>query len=452
MREEGAMVETAKRMICVLAIICPTLSLGAPVPPADCKVASPDAAASAIAAVPATSASQAGDGGNKALLDAIKPTLPTSLQPYAELSLKAIRAILASTREDQNAIYEFAKTVRANVDRLPNSSANAIKLAKEVEDLSQTVEGKTDKLIEASYSDSLKQNANLSNQLKMRLNGLIVDSLVLHDCSVSEHLMKARISAFKKELLLIADRYLNSRQFRLGIGASLMYMPRLSYVAVPNIDLSAFQNQPFGGNGRSLFMMDFANRSSPALNLMAKVPFVQLDMSIPSEEQTVKISTPAQRFAVSGTATSPDILARSTIESKLNVELDAALSLSIGDVANKLGMKKTSLGFGDRWDVGVGLGATGFRVRENVSTDVRVRTDPSKTFNDLPSTGSTTSSQTFSFHAVYWRFSGSIWISDELQVGLVAKTYRKKTVDDGPVNIKGQAVSVVLSWYPTLAW
>lgn len=186
------------------------------------------------------------------------------------------------------------------------------------------------------------------------------------------------------------------------------------------------------------------------------MPYTQVDFLFPAEDQKLKITTPAQRFAVSTTAASPDILARTTIDSTANVEFDAALSVSLGDIYRKVGkireVKDTPLGFGYQWDAGIGYGLTGFRVRENASTDVRVRSDPMKTFNELQTSGTTASSRTFSVHAPYWRAHFSMWISDELQVGMVGRRYRRATVDSGPVNIKGTAISVFVSWYPTFAW
>ena len=403
--------------------------------------------AASAASVPAPAASQAQSTsatGYKDVIQGVKDKIAkdSPIQPYLDLSLTAINVILGQNAKDQDAIYAFARTVNANVDKIGGTMRDGSAFA------SSTRE-RTKKLLDKSYSDGIHMNANLSNQVKTRLQRLITDTTRLLDPSsgMSDFERDNLKEDFLHELEVITDRYVQTRIFRVGIGTSLAYAPQLSYVAVPNIDLSAFQNMPFGGSGRSLFLVDFSHASSPALNLSAKVPWAQIDVSIPTQRQSATIYTDARRFPIT-TATSPDLLARTTIESKLKVEVDAAVSVSLVDAYRKLFRDQRP----QQWDAGIGYGTTGYRVTENATTDVRVRSDPTKTFNELPASGTTATSRIFSFHADYWRAHLGLWVSDEIQVGIVGKFYRKATVDNGPVNIRGATLAVGATWYPTFPW
>lgn len=240
--------------LCCLPQTPQTNSGAPPADPASAASAAPKAAAASASAAKAAQAQDA----DKLMSDVIA-LIPQNLKPYADLSLSTIKLILVQNSEGQAAVYEFARTINVNIGNVGGT-------------LYKDVRAQTEKLIDASYSDNIRQNANLSNQLKTRLKGLIADSLLIQSDTLTPAVRQIRQDEFLRELTLLTERYVYSKQFRAGVGLSYLYLPQMSYVAFPNIDLSPFQNQEFGGSGRALFLADFSNRSSLALTLSAKCP------------------------------------------------------------------------------------------------------------------------------------------------------------------------------------
>ena len=204
--------------------------------------------------------------------------------------------------------------------------------------------------------------------------------------------------------------------------------------------------------GRSVFLVDFGRRGSPALALSSRIPFAQLDVVFPVRTDTKTITTSVQRFAKSSTASMPDILARTTVTSQSRPVFDAAISLSVGDLLELSRTRSNEPDVARKFDVYLGVGTTGYRIQETALTDVRIRSDAAKTFDELGNSGNVSSSKSLRFHAPYIKVSAGIQVSDEVQIGVTFRQYRRSTIDSGDANVGGKAVGLYGIWYPTFKW
>jgi len=379
---------------------------------------------------------------------------------FAKDALEVINAMITSARVDQSSIYLFVRQVNRNVDAITycdkveppvdGAPADGCGRIKQIRAL-------TKRLTDASYSDALHQNRNLSNQIQTRLPLLVADSLRLTTAGSDAEIRanKSLLNDFADELDLLSRRYLQSRRFRVGIGAEYFYFPRMSYLGAVGVDLSPFNLVQPAGSGQFSFLADFSNQTTPALVLTGKVPFAQVDISLPTQSRTSTLTTPVQGLPFSPSAAASaaaGVLARSTVELKAKPEFDIGIAASVREIVHYIRTRSVDFDTTHQWDVAVGLGTTGFRIDQRALTDVRVRPDPSRTFNELASSGTFASSKSTSFQNSYWRVNLSLNVSDELQVGVVARSYRKKTIDTGPVNIQGPTVGVTVVWFPTFGW
>lgn len=390
----------------------------------------------------------------KSAILGLKDKLPNA--DIATDALAVINEILAQTRNDQALMYAFARTAGSNLAYAENQqfAADARLALRE--------------LLKATYSDSLFQNKNLSKQMATRLQFLLADTVRIVACrapageteaarSAREAVRKLMEDDFVAELQLMRTRFLESRRFRLGVGAEYVYLPQMSYATAPVIDLSPYQafgnfaprfsNQPIG-------LVSFNNGSTAALVLSANLPGARVDFVLPAESQTQSLNTGVRKVAASDSNTSRDLLFQTVIEAKAKAEYDAAISITARCAGRLLRLDPCSDDMEESvtWDAAVGIGTTGFKVEETATTDVRVRDDPTKSFNELASTGRQTTRKTFAFNAEYLLLSVRSRISDEFVVSLSTRRYRKATVDTGPVNLRGTVIAISAVWYPTFGW
>jgi hypothetical protein len=361
-------------------------------------------------------------------------------ETLAKEALDVINVLLKNTRADQASIYAFVRTVNRNLDQLELDPTCDVDCKNDI----KTARAINKKLMKSSYTDGLFQNANLSNQIQTRLPLLIADSVKLNADKTP-----AFRDDFIDELDLLKERYLSSKRFRAGVGLSYSYLPRINYQATPRVDFSPFQTAASGGSDVVVFNTDFSNRSVPALLISAKVPILQLDVGIPDAKHTETTTTTVQQRA--GDADN-DLLARTTIKSELKIEYDVSLKVSPLDVYNwwqdKHGRRPANLQF----DYGAGIGLTGFQIKDDVSTDVRFRSDPGDVFNDLPAGTTITSSNASSFTTVFASLYFAFRVSDELQLGFETRYYQKDRTSSSEVKVDGATFSLSGIWYPTFNW
>ncbi len=356
----------------------------------------------------------------------------------AKNALAVLKELIDDTRSAQARVYSAARTINRNLDAVRDTDSETVAQARKL----------TRKLMVGSYSDALFQSRNLGDQIKTRLANLVADSLLLQ--TDSSPLLR---QDFLAELEMLTKRFVDARRFRAGIGAEYIYMPKVSYAAAANIDLTPFQSSgaPVGGN--TGFVVDFGNQSTPATRIVASGSGMEVAVALPSDGQSREFVTSVQHAAVSGTESSPDLLYRTTLTSRLKPEFDASLSFSLLYALNLIRDKPEEERERDRISYHLGIGMTGFRIDESSTTDVRQRSNPAQTFNDLSTTGTTVSSRRISFKSAYWNADARFVVSDESQLGLSYRRYfGRKSEDETSPRVSGYALSIYFVWLPTFGW
>lgn len=327
-----------------------------------------------------------------------------------------------------------------------------------------------------AYSDDLFQNANLLRQVQERLALLIKDSVGLASDNTA-----ANREDFLFELKVISERFKNTRKFRLGIGLSYTYPPAFSYKRSQPVDLSAFFPFEGGGSGRLDYTVSFANESYPSFIISARMPPIQVDASIPAFETTKEFETPVS--AIRAPSNGQEVLARSSVTSRLRVDYDVSARISIPGLCRKMRDDKeekkgqgnsesvTTAAFvkkpvaalsgkgidslrmseisSSRIDFGVGAGVTGFRVADDVATEVRHREDATVPYADLPAGITVESHHSSSYYQPFLLLYFALDVSDEFRVSVDAREHSILNFGQDSLVAKGVTMSISATWYPT---
>lgn len=377
-----------------------------------------------------TEQQQVGEDAVSRVLGLVKDGIDKDL---ANQAANAIKALIKNTRADQASIYTFVRTVNRNLDK---SRCTA--------DHTTEVRRINRQLMSSSYTDQLFQNGNLSNQIMVRLPLLIEDSVKLGLDGG-----RAPCDDFLQELTLLSDRFLASKRFRAGLGLSYSYLPKVSYMGNQRIDYSAYQSTISGGSDLLQFKNEFANFAYPSLSLSAQVPYMRVDANFSNAKETRTTITPVQFRDIDETDT--DILSRSTVTSDLHVEFELSAKASLTEIWEKMRSSDNEPVRERRFDLGFGIGLTGFRVEDSVSTDIRFRTDDSS-FEELPVGATLTSSSTNSFNTPFLVADLALKISDELHAAFEFRYYDDGTSSNREVSVDGVTMSLAFVWYPTFPW
>ena len=251
---------------------------------------------------------------------------------------------------------------------------------------------------------------------------------------------------FLDELTLFSERYLTSKRFLAGIGLAYAYIPTVTYKGNAKIDLSSFQPTIGGGSHTLDFTNEFSDKSFQSLSLSAKIPFFTVQALFPlyEEEQTTII--PVEFVDLKDT--DRDILFSSTITSKLKMDFDVNIKLSLLELIEKWRGYESSA----QMDYGFGVGIIGFQVKDSVVTDIRFRTDTSKSFSDLTTSHTLNSSNDRSHNSLYGIIYYNIELADEFVVGIDFKYYGSNDGKNDSIDVDGFSTSLNVTWYPTLNW
>lgn len=349
-----------------------------------------------------------------------------------------LNELLETTRADQNSIYSFVRVVNINIDEIDCLAGNpSSRGVAECLNFQESVRNINRELMISSYTDALFQNANLSNQIKIRLPLLIEDSLKLTGDN-AEYLREY----FLDELNTLSRRFLDTRRFRAGLGLEYSYLPKISHTAAQRVDLSPFQSVPAPRRQRDNLLADFSNTSFASLVLSARVPYVQIDAVFPNSEVERVDATPIQLLA----DPSREIFFRSTITSKLDIEYELSVRVSLSDFFQADGRAARHHG-------GIGVGLTGFDIEDTGVTDIRFRTNGMTTpFDDLPPGETIESAEKNSFNNPFLFAFYSVEISDTLQVGVELRAYDSDTSSGSEVAVDDVTVSIGATWYPTFSF
>jgi hypothetical protein len=334
---------------------------------------------------------------------------------------------ITKTRLDQESIYKFVRILNKNIDL-----SNNLELQKSVREI-------TMKLMESSYTDELFQNTNLSNQIKTRMPLLLEDSLMLSSEKVDTKNLE---NDFINELMLISTKYLESRRYLAGIGFSYSYTPKISYKGEANIDLSPYLSNPRKSVGTVFYESKFSNETTPSLALYAHIPYITISALFPKYEVSQTMVLPVT--VIDSDQTSTDGMFRSTIHSKLEIDFDVNLKLSIKEVFDV----KNNVRNGNQIDWGFGLGVTGYKVEDTVTTDVRFNTNDDSPYDDLASDHIIKETDHRSFNTLYFVAYYNFELTDEFIVGLDAKFYSDKIKNTAYVDVHGISAGFNVVWYP----
>jgi hypothetical protein len=304
-------------------------------------------------------------------------------------------------------------------------------------------------LIEA-YGDSIKQNANLSNQIATRLSQLVDESA---DLSTA-----AKRDRFRFEYSLLMERYLRSRLFRVGFGSMYSYLPKVSFFGFERVDLSPFRIASIGGADRLGFQNDFANEGWLSPLISVKAPYFDIDFVSPDLDAKETTVTPVQFTGPDAAGT--ELLTRSTVESTFRIEYDVGIRVGIGNLRQRHRMRSDIKDRNEplnyypksqtaRFDWGLGVGISGFRIDNSVTTDVRFRTDTTSRYDDLTSQGTATTSSSSSFNTAFLLGYFKFRLSDEFEVGFDYRKYDEDKEDGGRIVVSGDTLSINAAYYPT---
>lgn len=356
----------------------------------------------------------------------------------AKNALLVIDELLDDTRSAQSRIYNAVRTINRNLDLLESSSPDTVTRAREL----------TRKLLASSYNDSLLQSGNLSDHLVTRLSNLVADSVLMQK-NASANLRADFIS----ELGILSNRFLDSKRFRIGIGAEYLYLPKISYAAPLSIDLTAFQSPNFRSGSQTGILVDFSNQATPATRLTASGSGLDVTLSLPSQKQAREIVTGVRQAPVDPNSALPSLLYRTTLTSTVKTEFDASLAVSVLYAYDALFRKPEDSRGRQRVAYHAGIGTTGFKIEEAAVTEVKRRTETTQSFNDLPTIGTTSSRRRVALNFPYWSVGASFIVSDESRMGLGYRRYiARNDLDETAPRATGTSFSIYFLWQPTFGW
>jgi len=315
------------------------------------------------------------------------------------------------------------------------------------------------RLIEASYSNTLIQNSNLTNQIKTRLANLITDSLHLGSEAgkINDEIYDNMIEDFLFSHSLISKKYLNAREFRLGVGGASLFLPKITYYGSDRVDYSQFEFN--GGEGSDTLNMvtQYTSEKMNSLFLSADFPYGKIDAIFKGGDASHIRTLPVQMIEIAGEGN--DLFHRDTITSNMNVEYDLNFNVSIRQVYNRItecgdsGDCPANSGFSRdltsgskrQGDFGIGFGLTAIDFVDVVSRDFRLETDAENSFNNLETAEVVEASKSNSHYLFHYGAYYTVNISDELSSTFTYRRYRNKD----EIDIGNTSIELKLTWYPS---
>lgn len=372
------------------------------------------------------------DNNAKSLFEMVvnNPNIPTDV---AKRTAEFIKYLLAKRKIDTDLLYNYVQTLNGNLSRVSDSEF-VVKMRKI-----------TDDLRDSSYTDKIHYNTNLTNQLRTRMPIIVNASARLSDPTLTDIQLRYLKEDFADEMNLFARKYLKTSRFQAGLGVSYTYTPIIEYRSGSEIDLSPFAPSTGGGSTLVSFDQEFANKSYLNFEIAAKLPWIELGLSIPTYSEKSTIVAPVSSELLNG-SNERTALYRSTIESELDVEYDFSVRFPI--LGNYKRWKYEHAN-NNQMDYGILAGLTGFNISDRVTTDVRFRIDNTP-FNDLPVGETIEVSRDVSFQTVYLGVYYEFEFVDELYMTVDVKWHNNRTSDGSQIDVDGFTSSLRLIYSPTL--
>ncbi|WP_370240748.1 hypothetical protein [Marisediminitalea sp.] len=358
------------------------------------------------------------------------PNIPTEV---AQRTADFIRHLLSKRKIDTDLLYTYVQTLNSNLNVLGDAA-----FVKRMRVL-------TDQLRDSSYTDEIHYNTNLSNQLRTRMPIIVAACAKLSDSTLTATQLAYLKEDFEDELTLFSRKYLRTSRFQAGIGISYTYAPIIEYSSNSRVDLSAFAPSTGGGSSLVVFDQEFNNKSYLNFEIAAKLPWIELGLSIPTYSENATITAPVTSEQLNGSEARSAIY-RSTIESKLDVEYDFSVRVPI--LGNYKRWKYVHAN-NNQMDYGILAGLTGFNISDTVTTDVKFRTD-STPFADLPAGETLVNSREVSFQTVYLGAYYEFEFVDELYMTVDVKWHNNRSSDGSQIDVDGFTSSLRIIYSPTL--
>lgn len=384
-------------------------------------------------------------------VDTLAKSLGKANDPYIEQTLKLLDSMIEAAKQDQDAMLAFARSINANIANITSADDELIKFKGHVHEI-------TSKLIEASYSDYLHKNKNLSNQIRTRLPNLAKDSLEISLKDSGE--MKRK--SFLAELEVISNRYINKKEFRFGLGASRSYIPRIKYTGVSLIDFTQMvvipEPEPSDGGSpprfpgvayqNFAFRSEFSNQSYDGIFVTTRMPYINLRLSLPRYKESTSFRHPVRQLKFSDDV--PVGLYVTTVDSTLEVDFDVAIETSLVSLIERM-MRTKSNG---QVELGFGVGLLGYQVTDKVTTEVRLLDvdATSVPYSKLPNGEVFASTKSRSFLGYYASIYYDFHVSDEFSLGFSVKKYFTERDNELEIEVEGVTFSFNATWYPTFSF
>lgn len=358
------------------------------------------------------------------------PNLPTEV---ATRTADFIRYLLSKRNVDTDLLYDYVQTLNANLSMMNDP------------DFVKKMRGVTEELRDSSYTDKIHYNTNLSNQLRTRMPIIVKASANLTDTSLTTAQLKYLKEDFESELVLFSRKYLDSSRFQAGLGVSYTYTPIINYRSNSHIDLSPFSPDSGGDTTLVTFDQEFSNKSYLNFEIAAKLPWIELGLSIPTYSEASTITAPVSNELLDGSESTTAIY-QTTIVSELDVEYDFSVRVPILGNYKRWIYKYAN---NSQMDYGLLMGLTGFSVSDRVTTDVRFRNDRTP-FNNLPAAETVETSRDMSFQTVYFGGYYEFEFVDELYMTVDIKWHNNRSSDGSQIDVDGFTSSLRIIYSPTL--
>ncbi|ASD68712.1 hypothetical protein [Pseudoalteromonas piscicida] len=348
-------------------------------------------------------------------------------------SAEFVNYLLLKKTIDTDLLYNYVLTLDANLSQLPDK-----KFVSRMREL-------TSDLRASSYADEIHYNTNLSYQLRTRMPIIVKASLLLNDTNASDEQLNYRKEDFEKELRLFTDKYISTSRFKAGLGFSYAYTPKINYRANNVLDLSPFTPDAVGGVNKASFTQSFANSSFPSFEVAAKMPWVELGISVPVSSEDSSITTPVQFVKLDDTS-DREAAFRTTLESTIKMEYDFSFRLPLLGGYKKLRFSNPR---NSQMDWGLLLGLTGFKIEDEFTTDLRFRTDNTP-FNELSAGTSFSTSRSLNFQTIYYGAYYEFEFVDELYMTIDVKWHKNQSEGDNQIDVDGFTTSLRIIYAPTI--
>ncbi|RUP75754.1 hypothetical protein C7Y69_18395, partial [Alteromonas sp. KS69] len=238
---------------------------------------------------------------------------------------------------------------------------------------------------------------------------------------------------------------LDSSRFQAGLGVSYTYTPIINYRSNSHIDLSPFSPDSGGDTTLVTFDQEFSNKSYLNFEIAAKLPWIELGLSIPTYSEASTITAPVSNELLDGSESTTAIY-QTTIVSELDVEYDFSVRVPILGNYKRWIYKYAN---NSQMDYGLLMGLTGFSVSDRVTTDVRFRNDRTP-FNNLPAAETVETSRDMSFQTVYFGGYYEFEFVDELYMTVDIKWHNNRSSDGSQIDVDGFTSSLRIIYSPTL--